>query len=530
MPAPTLPRIATVWCPDWPVVAVSGAADVELPDAPAALDLPIAVLSAGQIVACSRGARGIGVRRGMRKREAQARCPDLMVLARDEAVEARCFEPAIRAVEDVVAGVEVVRPGLLMLAARGPARHLGGEAQLVAALRAAVGRSVPEVSVGIADGAFAAEQAARRDAVVPAGGSGAFLADLPIGTLDCFGDSALVDVLRRLGIWTLGAFAALPARDVAARFGPAGAWAHRQAGGRDAKPVVVREPPADCSVTVDLEPPVDRVDVIAFSMRSAVETFVANLSSRALACACVELEVTSELGERASRRWRASGVLSASDVIDRLRWQIEGWLHGGDDVSRVTSGIARVRIVPVETVPSGVHQQGLWGGDGETGERARRALARVQTMLGFEGVLAPSVTGGRGPAQRTLLTPWGEERAPARSVEHPWPGRLPSPAPSVVLNPPAAIDLLDVSGRPVVVGERGAVLRPPTRLRLGREAPAGVTSWAGPWPADERWWDPSSAVRIARMQVVDETGRAFLVAGEMASGDAPRWVLEGIYD
>jgi protein ImuB len=466
----------------------------------------------------------------MRKREAQSRCPDLVVLPRDEVVEARRFEPAIRAVEAVVAGVEVVRPGLLCLAAHGPARHLGGEQPLVTTLQEAVSWAVAEVTVGIADGAFAAEQAARRGVVVPAGESALFLADLPIGTLDAFGDSALVDVLRRLGIWTLGGFAALPARDVAARFGPAGAWAHRQAGGRDERPVVVREPPVDCSVTVDLEPPVDRVDVVAFSARSAVETFVANLSARALACSCVELEVTSEAGERAARRWRATGVLSASDVIDRIRWQIEGWLHAGEGTPRLTAGITRLRIIPIETVPTGTHQQALWGGDGEAGERARRAIARVQTMLGFDGVVQPAVVGGRGPAQRTQLLPWGEERDPSRRADEPWPGHLPSPAPSVVLDPPAPIELLDAGGRAVVVGDRGALLRPPSRLELRQESRVEVTSWAGPWPADERWWDPASAVRVARMQLVDAAGRAYLVAGEKGAESQPRWVLEGIYD
>jgi protein ImuB len=463
----------------------------------------------------------------MRKREAQARCPDLVVLPRDEAVEARRFEPAIRAVEAVAAGVEVVRPGLLCLAARGPARHLGGERPLVSRLQETVSWAAEEVAVGIADGAFAAEQAARQGVVVPAGKSAEFLADLPIGTLDAFGDSALVDVLRRLGIWTLGGFAALPARDVAARFGPAGAWAHRQAGGRDARAVVVREPPVDCSVTVELEPPVDRVDVVAFSARGAAETFIANLSARALACACVELEVRSEAGERAARRWRTTGVLTASDVLDRIRWQIEGWLHHGDGL---TARIAQLRIVPVETVPTGTHQQALWGGDGEAGERAHRAIARVQTMLGFDGVMAPAVVGGRGPAQRTQLMVWGEERAASRRADEPWPGHLPAPAPSVVLDPPAPIELLDAGGRSVVVGERGALQRPPDRIGLRREPPVAVTSWAGPWPADERWWDPASAVRVARMQLVDANGRAYLVAGEMAGESQPRWVLEGIYD
>jgi protein ImuB len=293
---------------------------------------------------------------------------------------------------------------------------------------------------------------------------------------------------------------------------------------------VVREPPVDCSVTVDLEPPVDRVDVVAFSARSAAETFVANLSARALACSCVELEVTSEAGERAARRWRATGVLSASDVIDRIRWQIEGWLHGGRDVSRVTAGITQLRIVPIETVPTGTHQQALWGGDGEAGERARRAIARVQTMLGFDGVMQPVVVGGRGPAQRTQLLAWGEEREAARHADQPWPGHLPAPAPSVVLDPPAPIDLLDAGGHPVVVSDRGSVLRAPSRLGLGREVPVAVTSWAGPWPADERWWDLASAVRVARMQLVDARGRAYLVAGEMAAGAEVKWVLEGIYD
>jgi protein ImuB len=468
----------------------------------------------------------------MRRREAQARCPDLVVLPRDEVAEARCFEPTIQAVEAVVAGVEVMRPGLIAVSAAGPSRFFGGEPALVETLREAVQGTTDDVEIGVADGAFAAEQAARRGIVVPPGSAAAFLADLPISTLDAFGDSPLVDVLQRLGIWTLGGFAALPAKDVAARFGPLGAWAHRQAGGRDDRPVVVREPPTECAVTVEFEPAVERVDVIAFSARSAAETFIADLAARALACACVELEVTTDNGEQLVRRWRQTGVMTASDVIDRVRWQIEGWLQQqGDRSSQLPSaGIVRVRIVPVEVVPTGTHQQALWGGEGESGARARRALSRVQTMLGLGGVVQPVVAGGRSPVQRTEFVAWGEERPLSRRPGDPWPGRLPSPAPSVVLDPPTPIQLLDATGRPVVVSDRGAVARPPSRLGIGREPAVPVTSWAGPWPADERWWDPASAARVARIQLVDVRGRAYLVAGEMTAGQAPAWFLEGIYD
>ena len=57
--------------------------------------------------------------------------------------------------------------------------------------------------------AFAAEQAARDGTIVAPGGAAAYLAGKPIGTLAGATDPALIDLLRRLGIRTLGAFAAL---------------------------------------------------------------------------------------------------------------------------------------------------------------------------------------------------------------------------------------------------------------------------------------------------------------------------------
>jgi protein ImuB len=526
--SPTPPRLATVWCPDWPVTTARLTSE-----APG--DAAVAVVTANHVVACSPIARGAGVRRGMRRREAQSRCPHLVVVARDETAEARCFEPVILAVESLVSAVEVVRPGLVAVGVRGPLRRYADEAALVDALWQAVGWLTEDAcQIGVADGAFAAEQAARRGMIVPVGESARFLADFPVTTLSAFGHLDLVDLLQRLGIHTLGAFAALPARDVMMRFGPSGAWAHRQAGGRDDRPILLREPPAECTVTVELETPVDRVDVVAFSARSAAERFIADLADRGLSCACFELEAFTDNGETLSRRWRHPGVLTAPDVVDRIRWQLEGWLHGATSQARggqpPTAGITRLRFVPIETAPTGRHQQALWGGVGAAGERAHRALARVQTMLGLGSVVVAAVEGGRDPLQRTRLVPWGEDRTPVRDPAQPWPGRLPSPAPSVVVDPPTPVQVLDETGHQVVITERGGVQRAPVRLGVGGGAAVGVTSWAGPWPADERWWDPAEQVRVARLQLVDVHGRAYLVAGEMHRDGAPVWLLEGVYD
>src|SRR6185437_13799284 len=118
-PAP--PRTIAVWCPDWPVTAAA-AATAALSD-----QTPVAVFTANRVVACSHLARVAGVRRGQRRREAQARCPELVVLARNEAAEARLFEPIVVALESIAPGVEITRPGLAAINVKGPTRYFGGE-------------------------------------------------------------------------------------------------------------------------------------------------------------------------------------------------------------------------------------------------------------------------------------------------------------------------------------------------------------------------------------------------------------------
>src|SRR3954464_3424104 len=210
----------TVWCPDWPVTTAR--IEAGLP-----AEAPVAVVTANRVVACSHAARAYGVRRGQRRREAQAACPSLAVLPGDASAEGGFSDPVAAPLEDTAPGVEIPRPGLAAIGVRGPTRYFGGETGVLHALSRGIA-DLPvisgegqtdvgaEVLIGIADGAFAAEQAARRGLVVEPGGSPAFLSNLPIETLDPSGAAPLIDLLRRLGIRTLGAFAELPPRDVLA--------------------------------------------------------------------------------------------------------------------------------------------------------------------------------------------------------------------------------------------------------------------------------------------------------------------------
>ncbi|MGW0244741.1 DNA polymerase Y family protein [Micromonospora chalcea] len=551
-------RTLLLWCPDWPVLAA------EIVDGVPATD-PVVVLHANRVVACSERARAEGIRRGLRRREAQGRCPHLTVVDHDPGRDARAFEPVVAAVEEVVAGVEVIRPGACATAARGPSRYLGGEEAAAERIVEHVAQScVVESQVGIADGVFAAGLAAREGRIVAPGGTREFLATRPVEAL---GRPALADLLRRLGVRTLGDFAALPAGDVLARFGFDGALAHRLAGGRDDRPLAVRQPPADLIVTADYDEPVDRVDAAAFAARTLAELLHERLAGYGLACTRLGIEAVTAHGQELHRVWRHDGLLTAAAIADRVRWQLDGWLtgsngRGGTRPARPTAGIVRLRLVPDGVLAQAGLQPGLWGETGAERERAHRALSRVQGILGPEAVVTAVLGGGRSPADQVRLVPWGDERVPARPgppplpaagaapgaasapvvvppggragrragrgramAEPPWPGRIPPPAPAVVLPAPLAADVRDAAGDPVVVSARLAVSAAPARLTVGDGRPAEITGWAGPWPVDERWWAPAEARRRARFQVSLADGAALLLAVE-----GGQWLVEAIYD
>src|SRR5690606_17595640 len=269
MSRPATPtRVLALRSPDWPVPAAAMAARVPT-------HRPAAVVVANRVLACSAVARAHGVRRGLRRREAQARCPDLAVLAPDPDRDARAFEPVVAAVEELAPGVEVVRPGLVALPARGPVSWFGGELEAAEALVDQVAaRTSVEWHGRVADGLFAAVLAARRALIVAPGDTPAFLAPLGVEELDREPDvdrSELVGLLRRLGLRSLGAFAALDPEDVASRFGADAVLCHRLARGLDPRPPVRRTPPEELAVEVELDPPVDRVDAAAFAARGLAE-------------------------------------------------------------------------------------------------------------------------------------------------------------------------------------------------------------------------------------------------------------------
>lgn len=505
-------RTLVVWCPDWPVRAA-------LPDLPR--DEPGAVLEGGQVLACNHAARVEGVRRGMRRRDAQARCPALHLADHRPDAEARSFEEVLLGVEELSPAVTPLRPGLCALPV--PARFYGGEEQAAAVVaERVVSLAVWDVRLGVADSLFAAEQAARRAApqdvhVVEPGTDAAFLAPLPVEVLE---SPEVVSLLRRMGLTTLAHLAALRPGDVHTRFGTHGALLHRLASGQDPRLLARRDVPPELTGVLALEPPVSSSETVAFSLRSVAERFVARLAERGVVCTALRVEVEVDGVVASTRRWVHPRWFGAVDVVDRVRWQLQGGPLPGP--------VGGVRLVPETVAPVGEHAPALFGAGTRAADddRVERGIARVQGLVGHDGVLAVQVQGGRAPGARRLLTPWGEQAQPARAVGAPWPGAVPPPAPATVYAAPRPAQVVGPGDRAVGVDGRGAISCEPVRFRAtGDEQWRPVASWAGPWPVDELWWDEAAARRVARFQVVGVDGTAWLMVVENGT-----WWTEARYD
>ncbi|MEV7360137.1 DNA polymerase Y family protein [Kitasatospora sp. NPDC091276] len=561
------PRVLVVWCPDWPVAAVTG-------------DDPVAVTEGGRILACSAGARAAGVRQGQRLKLAQRLCPALELRDRDPEAETGRFEPVVAAVEAFTPRVEVVRPGQCAIPVKGPGRYFGGEEALAAKVRTAVADALarepvpdaapgavsvpgtdatpattppatpaatppaptatehpppPPAQVGVADGLFAAVLAARAGVLVPAGRTAEFLAPYPVGVL---GDETLAEVLGRLGLPTVGAFAALPPEAVVDRFGPAGAVAHRLARGLQPRPLVPRDQEPDLAVEQRFDPPEPLAEPLVFVARTLAEQLHQRLAGAGLTCRRVAVEVACADGRTASRLWRHEGGLSATALAERVRWQLQAWQGAGTFAASgeaPDAGFARLRLAPDGLSPDQGRQLALWG-QAVADDRVERAVARVQAVLGHAGLRRIEPAGGRGPGEQAVKVPWGEPYEAAGPAGAPWPGRLPDVWPAVVLREPVPVRVLDEAGLPVTVDGRAGVSARPA-LVVFQEGPSGregqgqqgrqerVDGWTGPWPAVEYWWDQSLARRRARFQVVLGGGRALLLTVE---GGA--WYLEAGYD
>jgi protein ImuB len=512
--------------------------------------------NANRVIARTASAAADGVVIGQRRRQALRRCPQLALVDRDVDRDAREFEPVVRAVAELSPRLDVIEPGWISLLARGPSRYVGGDRALVERLagRLAGVTDRPHIGIGVADGRFASSVASRlavrrgAPVIVEPGGSPAFCAELPIGWLQTLGEceAELVELFARLGMRRLGELAALPVADVLGRFGHPGVHAHRLASGADLRLTSTTDPAPERRLDHVLDDPAAQSSAVVFIAKQLADELAGTLADRGQVCNRLVVVVETEHGERTERAWYRDIGLSAPAMVERVRWQLDAWVdlpRGSEE--ELTGGISLIRLIPDEVRADDGLQLGLWGGQSDADRQAARAIARLTTLTSDDAVTVPVWNGGRLPADRYRWVPAatvdldGRARAVSSagtgsSPTGPWPGSLPSPSPATVFERPHPAEVLDEHGAPVRVSARGIVSgRPSTLLLLigddttgwRRGRPRPIVAWAGPWPVEERWWEPLRHRRLARFQVVTDDHDGYLVVAEHQ-----RWWVSARYD
>jgi protein ImuB len=221
----------------------------------------------------------------------------------------------------------------------------------------------------------------------------------------------------------------------------------------------------------------------------------------------------------------------AALMTERVRWQLDGWLTGR--TGRLPGALTHLALVPDEVIPDRGRQLGFWGEETETEQRAARALARIQGLLGPEAVGTARLRGGRDPADRVALTPAADP--PPSDPGSPGSGS-PSlgssvsdfPASSSRVSDPAAFLLPRIAGhrRPVIPAPGIPDRRAPGARGHGPVGTPGAgpgdLRGAVPWPGQVP--APAPTIVYARplpAEVVDATGATVAVDGRGLLGPLP---------
>ena len=468
------------------------------------------------------------------------------------------FEQVVRQIANMVPLVHVHAPGVALLSSRGPSRYFGGDEPMARHLHDISQYPSRSHGVGVADGRcaalVAAHIAARRGepVVVPVGTSQHFLAPAPVSVLETCADisTETVHLLVRLGMKTCGGVAGIEERLLVDRFGDEGRRIFHLVRGADVEHLVPRVPPSDFSRRWVSDEPLPTVSMVLGRVQLDCSGIVGAMADRGVQCTRMHITVESDHGEMNQRIWHQPRGFTATGLIDRLRWQLSGWGTEAHSVAP-TAGIVGVRFEPLEVRVATCTQEELWGGSRERDERAARAVTMVLSIHPQVTATVIEWTGGRSTATQfedvdARVVDLADSMAAqqrvreGRGVARQWRGALPRPLPTTVFAPALKVQLLDQRQCPVFVTGRHELSASPTfvviearhiaKAQAVKPGTFAIATWAGPWPVEERWWDPMRRRRLARLQVVvgaEHTGGDDTVY--LLSAEQREWSLVALY-
>ncbi len=459
-----------------------------------------------RMVFCANAeARAGGVMQGMPLAEASARFADrfpglvLMTQERDEAIEQQAWRAVLEMALTISPRVEEMTPGLLLADLAGlPDPHRSARALL----RGAEMLGLPG-NVGVSMNRFVAECAARTQAGVThvfPGQESAFLHVLPVSYLPL--DEGAQQTFVRWGIRTMGAFAALPDREVAERLGVRGSEWLRMARGHHDAVFQAHAEEEEFTAQTDFEWQVADVEPLAFTLSDLLTRLCQRLQRKALAVGKLRIGL-----KLASGNWYERELLlptahtDVSTFVTLARLELSAHRPG--------EPIEGLRVT-IEPAPRRTAQGSLFEPVQPSPEKLDVTLARLHNLVGGNDASASSSANASarssGEGLRTQCRVGSPEvadthRYDASAVQPYAPpasmrssaqraGRNSQPVPPI----PAAITLRMALRclRPAPEAEVRIAYARPVHVCAQGLCNGAVDVAAGPWRLGSEWWTDSA--------------------------------------
>jgi len=473
------------------------------------LDTPILVadkLERGRVVDVSRSAAALGARAGMTLVQGQAAARDARIVLDDPLEDARVWAAMLEALDAASPLIEDGGWGCAYCEMNGIE---GGAIGWLGAVRGALGGFDLPLCLGLASSKFVARAAAlyADGTAVPGDGAAAFLAPLPLETLEL--DSGSLERFAILGVHTLGELAALPHGPFVRRFGMDAARWHDRASGIDRRPLVPRPREMRIDRTLYGEGTAVHEEAVLFALRTLVARVVDDLNLTGKRCGKLILILECEDGEVCEIATRvAQPTAQANTLFELLRARLEGVV--------LQSAVAGLRL-SAESLEDGGVQMALFSGSDPDPDTLGIVIARLDAALGEAHAMRARVVDGPRIERRFALEPFTLDALVTKSWASVTPTQLMNLADVATLQyrilTPAPIDVVLGGGVPRFVGS----------------PPQAVLEVAGPWRVDEGWWTPAtgSGAPLARDEydVMLEDGALVRIARE-----ADEWCIRGVYD
>ena len=445
-----------------------------------------------RLLCASENAEREGVQAGMTASQAQARCPRLRLLYRDEKAEQELQRRLLLAAEGWAPDYEATQPGLCVLDL---SRRRMSEPwhDLGVLMHRESSALAMEMRIGLADKADLAVLAAHVAEPVRVIRDGKeALRELPMSVL-CR-NPELLQLLHLWGVRTLGQFNALPRAEIARRLGAEGLALHDLARGGKERLLRLVRPVCLFREERELEAPIECLEPLMHLLRGMLGNLCTRLAEAWRVAGRLMLGLRFEDRSTHERDLRVAEPTRDEAVLGRV---LEAALEGVK-ASAPIIGVS-LEIVPVRAAASqaGLFDQGL-----RDPNRFAETLSALEALLGKGRVgRAELLHSRRVDAFRVV----NFLDAPAPSIEHTACG-----PPLQRFRPPRPARLVWQGWRPVA-------------LHLDRETKPLISA-SGPWFLSGEWWDTQQAWQHEIWDAATDDGAHYRLDREHEV-----WRVEGRY-